>query len=199
MEVQHVYESPQRTSQILLLPVATSTFARTVAGSVLVTIIVPIACVCGDFLDSHSQPGKRNDGSLRQPIRTVHGGICWGWCDQSCPEYRPLPMDRTSPAWSAVFAKANQLNIPQHFACDLYRDWQLLTAEDAPGVFIWSPYENGTDLLHGPNVLSWLNSMLHTSKDRRWFVWDGLRFQSADELGVYRTFRHGIAQRTGGK
>jgi hypothetical protein len=97
-----------------------------------------------------------------------------------------------------VFAKANQLNIPQHFTCDLYRDWQLLTAENAPQVFIWSPYENGTDLLYGPNVRSWLNSLLHISKNRHWFVWDGLRLQSADEPAVYRRFCQAIAQRTGG-
>ena len=107
-------------------------------------------------------------------------------------------MHRTSRAWSAVFAKANQLNVPQHFTCDLYRDWQLLTAEDAPGAFIWSPYENGTDLLYGPSVLSWFNSILHSRKDRRWFVWDGLRLQSADEPAVYRRFCQAIAQRTGG-
>lgn len=188
MEVQRVYESPQHTLQILLLPVATSTFARTIARSVSVTIIVPIACVCGDFLDSHSQPTKCTDGSVRQPIRTAHGGICWGWCDQSCPEYRPMPMDHTSPAWSAVFAKANQLNIPQHFTCDLYRDWQCLTADDAPQVFIWSAYDNGTDLLYGTDVLTWFTAVARNARDRRWFVWDGLRLWSVDMDEVYRRF-----------
>ena len=58
-----------------------------------------------------------------------------------------------------MLGKANQLHIPQHFACDLYRDWQRLTAADAPQVLIWSPYQNGTDLLYGPDVLCWFNAV----------------------------------------
>jgi hypothetical protein len=142
-----------------------------------VTIIIPLACVCGDFLGSHSQPGTRSDGSVRAPIKTRQGGTCWGWCEQTCHEYRPVPWDRTSPAWVAVLARANELDMPQHFACDLYRDWQRLTAPDAPQVFIWSPYQNGTDLLHGPDVLWWLNAISRNDKDRQWFVWEGSTLQ----------------------
>ena len=159
-----------------------------VAGPTSVTIIVPLACVCGDFVGSHSQPRMWSDGTAREPIKTTHGGICWGWCDQTCPEFRPVPMDRTSSAWVAVLAKANQLHIPQHFACDLYRDWPRVTADDAPPVFIWSPYQNGTDLLYGPNVLWWLNAVSRTSKDRHWFVWDGVTLQPDHIHDIYRRF-----------
>jgi hypothetical protein len=83
-----------------------------VAGTPSVTIIVPLACACGDFVGSHSQPRMWRDGSVREPIKTTHEGICWDWCDQTCPEFRPVPMERTSSAWLAVLAKANQLHIP---------------------------------------------------------------------------------------
>lgn len=129
-----------------------------------------------------------SDGSVREPIKTARGGICWGWCDQTCPEFRPGPMNRTSSAWVAVLGKANELDMPQHFACDLYRDWQRLTAADAPQVFIWGPYQNGTDLLYGPGVLSWLNAISRTSNARQWFVWDGLTLQSDCIHAIYRRF-----------
>jgi len=44
------------------------------------------------------------DGSVREPIKTTHGGIRWGWCDQTCPEFRPVPMDRTPAIASRPFA-----------------------------------------------------------------------------------------------
>jgi hypothetical protein len=162
---------------------------RKVAETTSVTIIVPLACVCGDFVDSHSQRRMWSDGSVREPIKTTHGGICWGWCDQTCPEFRPVPMERTSSAWVAVLGKANQLRMPEHFASDLYRDWQRLTADDAPRVFIWSPYQNGTDLLYGPDVLCWLNAAVaRTREDRHWFVWDELTLQPDHIHDIYRRF-----------
>jgi hypothetical protein len=134
------------------------------------SITIPLACVCGDFVGSHSQARICSDGSVREPIKTAHGGICWGWCEQSCPEFRPVPLDRTSSAWVAVLGKANQSHMPQHFDCDLYRDWQRLTAADAPHVFFWSLYQNGTDLLYGPDAQWWLNAVSRAGKDRHWFV-----------------------------
>jgi hypothetical protein len=161
----------------------------------LVTITIPLACVCGDFFDSHSQPRMRSDGSLQEPIATPRGGICWGWCDQTCAEFRPVLIDRTSHAWEAVIAQANELNLPHHFACDLYRDWQCLTADDAPEVFIWSAYESGTDLLYGNDVLTSFCAIPRTASDRRWFVWDGLSLRSVDRDDVHRRFCDANASR----
>ena len=137
----------------------------------------------------------RSDGSLQQPIATARGGICWGWCDQTCPEFRPVLIDRTSHAWEAVIAQANELNLPHHFACDLYRDWQCLTADDAPEVLIWSAYESGTDLLYGTDVLTSFCAIPRTASDRRWFVWDGLSLRSVDGDDVYGRFCDAIASR----
>jgi len=66
--------------------------------------------------------------------------------------------------------------------------WQCLTAEDAPEVFIWSAYDNGTDLLYGNDVLTWFTAIARNAKDRRWFVWDGLSPWSVDIDEVYRRF-----------
>jgi hypothetical protein len=97
-------------------------------------------------------------------------------------------MDNTSHAWDAVIAQANELNLPRHFACDLYRDWECLTADDAPEVFICSAYDNGTDLLYRNGALMWFNAIARNAKDRRWFEWDGLSLWSVDIDEVCRRF-----------
>jgi hypothetical protein len=92
------------------------------------TILFEVACICDDFPASHQ-----------------HGtGPCMGWCDQTCQAYRPVLLDRTSPAWEALLAEACRVAWPEHFACDLFRDWQLLTQDNAPDAFVWALRRLGT-------------------------------------------------------
>lgn len=115
-----------------------------------------VACRCDDFAASHRRCT----------------GPCMGWCDQTCKTYRPVPLDRTSSAWEAVFAEATRVGWPEHFTCDLFRDWQLLTWGNAPSAFVWALRRLGTELLiPDDGIVAWQNLLARHHPEARWYVW----------------------------
>jgi hypothetical protein len=123
-------------------------------------ILFDVACICDDFPASHR-----------------HGtGPCMGWCDQTCQAYRPVLLDRTSVAWEALLAEASRVAWPEHFACDLFRDWQLLTQDNAPDAFVWALRRLGTDLLRADySNVAWQAVLAGHHPEALWYVWRGGR------------------------
>jgi len=127
------------------------------------TILFEVACICDDFPASHR-----------------HGtGPCMGWCDQTCQAYRPVLLDRTSSAWEALLAEASRVAWPEHFACDLFRDWQLLTQDNAPDAVVWALRRLGTDLLRADHSnVAWQALLAEHHPEALWYVWRGGRLQA---------------------
>ncbi len=122
-----------------------------------------VACRCDDFAASH----RRGTGP------------CMGWCDQTCQAYRPVPLDRTSSAWEALLAEATRVKWPEHFTCDLFRDWQLLTRADAPSEFVWALRRLGTELLIlGDASSAWQELLARHHPEARWYVWRAQRLMA---------------------
>ena len=108
------------------------------------TLNFDVACLCGDFLASHSQGYTLSDGTVKEPLFNHKGGICSGWCDQTCAAYRPVQLTRTNPAWQAVLAKATEVRMPEIFTGDLFRDWERLCGDKPPEFgFVWGVRTTG--------------------------------------------------------
>ncbi len=102
-----------------------------------------------------------------------------GWCDQTCQAYRPVLLDRTSSAWEALLAEASRVAWPEHFACDLFRDWQLLTQDNAPDAVVWALRRLGTDLLRADHSnVAWQALLAEHHPEALWYVWRGGRLQA---------------------
>lgn len=105
-------------------------------------------CLCGDGPQSH--------------VTRAEGEECHGHCqktEQDCKGfgYRPIMHDARTPAISAMFERAGQLQMPRHYTCDLSTDYQMLIKEGRPERFLWVVRESGTHLYS-----------LDASKDPQW-------------------------------
>jgi hypothetical protein len=142
------------------------------------TLIIDIACDCGDFKSSHGRFG------------------CAGWCYQTCQEFRPQTMDRTSKQWESVLAEAERLDMPRFFTGDLFRDYQCLTSTDAPAAFVWGVRNTGTHLFWEIDGLArWLEAIARVNPDQRWYFWNGERLRAGDTTTVHRRLKDALANR----
>jgi len=151
------------------------------------TLNFDVACLCGDFLASHSQGYTLSDGTVKEPLFNHKGGICSGWCDQTCAAYRPVQLTRSNPAWQAVLAKATEVRMPEIFTGDLFRDWEKLCGDEPPEFgFVWGVRTTGTEtlMLGADGALGWLRAIEHNGSHRnhRWYIWHGPVDQPGETL-----------------
>jgi hypothetical protein len=116
-------------------------------------------CVCGDAASSHVSRADKEE--------------CHGHCQRTARDcngagYRPIPHMNRTPAISAIFTAAGQVQWPKHYTCDLSTDYQVLTRDDAPDRFLWILREMGTNLIHLDRTDEWTQG--YNRSALKWFA-----------------------------